>query len=177
MCCSLRYNSLIRVGWVERVWASREIRVFFSGWVYRLHSLSHAAQGRIVFFLSLPIVISGERLSVRYERREPSAVCFPAFPDPRPCQLLSMLLPYNVSLLRAPSILQVTGGLAMPSEARDNKEGDKKVWVPRSHPAPASVMRICRDRSQQLHGVEGQLLIECVEEMESREAVYHSLSH
>lgn len=94
MCCSLRYNSLIRVGRVERVWASREIRVFFSSWVYRLHSLSHAAQGRIVFF-SLPIVISGERLSVRYERREPSAVCFPAFPDPRPCQLLSMPLPNN----------------------------------------------------------------------------------
>lgn len=33
------------------------------------------------------------------------------------------------------------------------------------------------DTQGQLCGVEGQLLIECAEEMESSEAVYHSLSH
>lgn len=111
MCCSLRYNSLIRVGWVERVWASREIRVFFSGWVYRLHSLSHAAQGRIVFFLSPDCDFWRALIcSLREERREPNAVCFPAFPDPRPCQLLSMSLANTATLLRAPAVLLQVGG-------------------------------------------------------------------
>ncbi|KAK9965767.1 hypothetical protein ABG768_004839, partial [Culter alburnus] len=43
-------------------------------------------------------------------RREPNAVCFPAFPDPRPCQLLSMLLANTATLLRAPAVLLQVGG-------------------------------------------------------------------
>lgn len=38
-------------------------------------------------------------------------------------------------------------------------------------------MWICRDRSQQLHGVEGQLLIECAEEMESRPSIIPSATN
>lgn len=135
MCCSLRYNSLIRVGWVERVWASREIRVFFSAWVYRLHSLSHAAQGRIVVFFPAPDCDFWRALI--WEEKRDLRCLFSQH------SLIQDLASSYRCRYTAPGTCPAPGrrgwqGLAMPSEARDNKGEDGKsqthpVWVLRSH--------------------------------------------
>lgn len=50
------------------------------------------------------------------------------------------------------------------------------IYSPYEQPSPTCSRNADTDLGSTT-GVEGQLLIECAEEMESREAVYHSLSH